>query len=237
MEKGEHKKKSEYFRKKCLSLAIAFCILFLGIFSESTNAIVTASDTQQEKQPEQEQKEKEPEKEREMTAGNGAFNLTAPSAVLMEGTTGTILYEKDKDKERMIASVTKIMTMLLIFEALDAGRISLEDPVTVSAHAASMGGSQVYLEENETQTVETMLKCISIASANDAATAMAEYLAGSEEAFVEKMNARAQELGMVHTHFLNCCGLDDDITSGHYSSAYDVALMSKELITKHPEVK
>lgn len=260
LEKGSYQKKSKYFLKKCLSLAIAFCILFSGIFPISTT--VTASESTQQEEtkrtPEQEKKEEkkkdtktEESKEEKKEApenptttenltgnntGNG-MNLTAPSAILMEGSTGTILFEKDKDKERMIASVTKIMTMLLIFEALDAGRISLEDQVTVSAHAASMGGSQVYLEENETQTVETMLKCISIASANDAATAMAEHLAGSEEAFVEKMNTRAQELGMVHTHFLNCCGLDDDITSGHYSSAYDVALMSRELVTKHPEVK
>lgn len=173
----------------------------------------------------------------ENTEKTVAITLTAPSAVLIEGATGEILYEKDKDKERMIASVTKIMTMLLIMEALDSGKISLEDKVKVSAHAASMGGSQVYLEENETQTVETMLKCISIASANDAAVAMAEHLAGSEEAFVEKMNTRAAELGMVHTHFLNCCGLDDNITEGHYSSAYDVALMSRELITKHPQIE
>ncbi len=170
-------------------------------------------------------------------AAEPGLTLTAPSAVLIEGSTGSIIYEKDKDKERMIASVTKIMTMLLIFEALDSGRISLEDSVTVSAHAASMGGSQVYLEENEVQSVETMIKCICISSANDAATAMAEYIGGTEEAFVEKMNERAKELGMEHTHFLNCCGLDDDITTGHYSSAYDVALMSRELIVKHPQIK
>jgi D-alanyl-D-alanine carboxypeptidase (penicillin-binding protein 5/6) len=169
--------------------------------------------------------------------GEAGLALTAPSAVLLEGSTGTVLFEKEKDEERMIASVTKVMTMLLIFEALDSGKIALSDPVTVSAHAASMGGSQVYLEENEVQTVETMIKCICIASANDAATAMAEHIAGSEEAFVEKMNQRAGELGMEHTHFLNCCGLDDDIASGHYSSAYDVALMSRELIMNHPQIK
>jgi len=174
--------------------------------------------------------------EDEQEAAAAALTLTAPSAVLIEGATGTILYEKEKDTQRMIASVTKIMTMLLIMEALDSGKITLSDPVTVSAHAASMGGSQVYLEENETQTVETMLKCICIASANDAAVAMAEHIGGSEENFVNMMNERAAQLGMEHTHFINCCGLDDDITTEHYSSAYDVALMSAELMCNHPDI-
>jgi D-alanyl-D-alanine carboxypeptidase (penicillin-binding protein 5/6) len=128
------------------------------------------------------------------------------------------------------------MTLLLIFEALDNKKISLTDQVSVSEHAASMGGSQVFLEPNETQTVDTMIKCISIASANDAATAMAELISGSETEFVVAMNQRAEELGMKNTHFMNCSGLDDDINSGHYSSAYDVALMSRELITKHPDI-
>ncbi len=249
MEKGKDRKKYKYFLKKCLSLVVAFCILFSGIFTRNVNVMATENEeekknsTQTQEETNTQQSQEDTIEIKDTTGNNtekiesGSINLTAPSAVLIEGSTGTILYEKDKDKERMIASVTKVMTMLLILEALDAGKISLEDNVTVSAHAASMGGSQVYLEENEVQTVETMLKCISIASANDAATAMAEHLAGSEEAFVEKMNARAAELGMVHTHFLNCCGLDDDITSGHYSSAYDVALMSKELVTKHPQIK
>lgn len=165
-----------------------------------------------------------------------AIDISAVSAVLMEGSTGEIIFEKDKDKELVPASITKIMTLTLIFEALDNGKISLETPVTVSEYAASMGGSQVFLEPNETQTVDTMIKCISIASANDAAVAMAEKIAGSEEAFVKKMNERAVALGMKHTQFKNCTGLDDDIQSGHYSSAYDVALMSRELIMKHPEI-
>lgn len=169
-------------------------------------------------------------------ASGGAVDISAVSAVLIEGSTGEILFEKDKDKELVPASITKIMTLNLIFEALDSKKISLEDSVTVSEYAASMGGSQVFLEPNETQTVNDMIKCISIASANDAATAMAEKVAGSEEAFVGKMNEKAQALGMAHTQFKNCTGLDDDITSGHYSSAYDVALMSRELITKHPEI-
>lgn len=165
-----------------------------------------------------------------------ALNLASEAAVLLEGSTGTILYEKNKDQKRFPASITKIMTLILIFEALDSGKIKLTDEVTVSEHAASMGGSQVYLEPNEKQTVDTMIKCISIASANDCCVAMAEYLAGSEPGFVKKMNAKAAELGMKNTQFKNCCGLDDDITDGHYSSAYDVALMSRELIMKHPEI-
>lgn len=161
------------------------------------------------------------------------LSIESPSAVLIEGSTGTIIYDKNKDERVKPASITKIMTLLLIFEALDAGKISLKDEVTVSEHAASMGGSQVYLEPFEVQTVDTMLKCISIASANDASVAMAELLAGSEEEFVSRMNQRAKELGMKNTNFVNCCGLDTD---NHYSSAYDVALMSQELITKHPQI-
>lgn len=169
-------------------------------------------------------------------ASGGAVDVSAVSAVLIEGSTGEILFEKEKDKELVPASITKIMTLNLIFEALDSGKLSLDDSVTVSEYAASMGGSQVFLEPNETQTVNDMIKCITIASANDAAVAMAEKIAGSEEAFVGKMNEKAKALGMQHTQFKNCTGLDDDIKSGHYSSAYDVALMSRELITKHPEI-
>lgn len=172
----------------------------------------------------------------EKVVSGGAVDISAVSAVLLEGSTGEVIYEKDKDKELVPASITKIMTLNLIFEAIDSKKITLEDSVTVSEYAASMGGSQVFLEPNETQTVNDMIKCISIASANDAAVAMAEKIAGSEEAFVKKMNQKAKELGMNHTHFQNCTGLDDDIKSGHYSSAYDVALMSRELITKHPEI-
>ena len=128
------------------------------------------------------------------------------------------------------------MTLLLIFDALEKGQIHLEDAVSVSEYAASMGGSQVFLEPGETQTVDTMIKCISVASANDAAVAMAEYVAGSEQAFVDQMNHKAKELGMKHTHFMNCNGLDDSIESGHYSSAYDVALMSRALISGYPQI-
>ncbi len=177
-----------------------------------------------------------PDVSRAESVTGSAVNVTAKAAVLIEGDTGEILYEKDKDVELVPASITKIMTLTLIFDAIDQGKINLDDEVTVSEYAAGMGGSQVFLEPNETQTVNTMIKCISIASANDAAVAMAEKVAGSEEAFVKKMNAKAKELGMKHTHFKNCSGLDDDIKSGHYSSAYDVALMSRELIMKHPQI-
>ena len=161
------------------------------------------------------------------------LNLSAPSVLLMEASTGTILYEKNSHTVLRPASITKIMTLILIFDAIESGQISLEDTVTVSEYAASMGGSQVFLEPNETQTVDTMIKCISIASANDACVAMAEFICGSEAAFVEKMNERAKGLGMNDTTFVNCCGLDVD---GHMTSAYDVALMSRELTTKYPQI-
>ena len=162
-----------------------------------------------------------------------AVEVTAPSAILMEMTTGTVLYEKDSDTARPPASVTKVMTMLLIFDALAEGKIQLEDEVTTSEYASSMGGSQVFLETGEKQTVETLLKCISIASANDACVAMAEYISGNEEEFVRQMNLRAEGLGMKHTHFVNCNGLDAE---GHETSARDIALMSRELLLKYPEI-
>lgn len=162
--------------------------------------------------------------------------ITAKAAVLIENNSGRILYQNNKDKELIPASITKIMTLLLIFDAIDQKKISLNDSVSVSEYASKMGGSQVFLEPGETQTVQTMIKCISIASANDAAVAMAERIGGSEQAFVKMMNTKAKQLGMKHTHFKNCNGLDDTIESGHYSSAYDVALMSRELVTKHPEI-
>lgn len=169
-------------------------------------------------------------------ASNNVLNISAKACVVLEGNTGAVIYEKDKDKELVPASITKIMTLLLIFDSINSGKIKLEDEVSVSEYAASMGGSQVYLEAGETQTVNDMIKCIAISSANDAAVAMAEYIAGSEEAFVKMMNDRAAGLGMIHTHFMNCNGLDDNIDSGHYTSAYDVALMSRELITHYPQI-
>ena len=162
-----------------------------------------------------------------------AVEITAPSAVLMEASTGTVIFEKDADTARPPASVTKVMTMLLIFDALSDGSISLDDEVTVSEYAASMGGSQVFLEPGEVQTVDTMLKCIAVASANDACVAMAEYICGNEEEFVNRMNERAAGLGMENTHFVNCNGLDAE---GHVTSARDIALMSRELIAKYPQI-
>lgn len=159
--------------------------------------------------------------------------ITAPSAVLMEASTGQIIYEKDADEQLPPASVTKIMTLLLIFDALDSGQIQLDDKVTTSEYAASMGGSQVFLEAGETQTVDTLIKCISVASANDACVAMAEYIWGNEEEFVARMNQRAKDLGMENTHFINCNGLDVD---GHLTTARDIAVMSRELITEYPEI-
>lgn len=162
------------------------------------------------------------------------LGLTCRSCVLMEASTGTIIYEKTKDERLSPASITKIMTLLLIFEALDSGQITLEEEVTTSSYAKSMGGSQVFLEEGEKQTVETLIKCIVVASGNDASVAMAEHIAGSESEFVARMNKKAEELGMVNTHFEDCCGLTD--SDNHYTSAYDVALMSRELIVKHKEI-
>lgn len=163
-----------------------------------------------------------------------ATEITAPSAILLEASTGQVIYEKNATERRSPASITKIMTLLLIFEALSEGKVSLQDEVVTSAHAKSMGGSQVFLEEGETQTLETMIKCIVIASGNDASVAVAEHIAGSEADFVEKMNAKATELGMEDTHFEDCCGLTD--SDGHYTTAKDVAIMSRELTVKYPEV-
>lgn len=167
-------------------------------------------------------------------AAPSPLELSAPSAVLMEKETGTILYEKEAKRQMEPASVTKVMTLLLIMEALDSGRISREDVVTVSARAAGMGGSQVYLKEGEQMTVGELLKCITVVSGNDATVAMAEYLAGSESAFVQRMNQRAQELGMEDTNFVNCTGLP---AAGHMTTAYDIALMSRELILHHPGIR
>ena len=169
---------------------------------------------------------------KEETASVG-LSLTAESALLMEASSGKVIYENNADVEKPPASVTKVMTMLLIFEDLAAGRISLTDGVTVSPYAASMGGSQVFLEAGEVQTVDTLLKCIAVSSANDGCVAMAEHLSGSEEAFVNRMNEKAKELGMEHTHFVNCCGLDAE---GHVTTARDIALMSRELTIKYPDV-
>ena len=155
--------------------------------------------------------------------------ITAPSAVLMETSSGKILFEKNPHEQRPCASITKVMTMLLVCEAIDNGKLSLDDTITASAHAASMGGSDIWLEEGETMSADDMIKATVVASANDAAVALAEHLCGSEEVFVEKMNEKASQLGMKDTVFKNCNGLDED---GHITSAYDVAVMSRELM-KH----
>ena len=173
--------------------------------------------------------------------------VSCPSALLMEKQTGTVLFAQDEHTPREPASVTKIMTLLLVMEALDNGSIGWDDTViaseaacakggvvTGSAHAAGMGGSQIWLKENEQMTVRDLLKAVCIVSGNDAAVVLAEHLAGSEDAFVERMNARAQELGMNDTHFVNCTGLPAE---RHLTSAYDIALMSRELILRHPDIR
>lgn len=165
----------------------------------------------------------------------GGILLTCPSAILMEASTKSVIYEKAPDERRSPASITKIMTAILIFDAIEAGKISLEDEVVTSAYAKSMGGSQVYLEEGEKQTVDTLIKCIMVSSGNDASVAMAEYIAGSESSFVQMMNERAASLGMENTHFEDCCGLSD--SDNHYTTARDIALMAQELITRYPQIK
>lgn len=161
--------------------------------------------------------------------------VKAPSVILMEASSGQVICEKDADEKRSPASVTKVMTLILIFDALNSGKIRLEDEVVTSAKAKSMGGSQVFLEEGEIQTVETLIKCIVIASGNDASVAMAEYIAGTEEEFVKKMNERAAGLGMTNTHFEDCCGLTE--APEHLTSARDIAVMARELITKYPQIE
>lgn len=159
--------------------------------------------------------------------------IQSKAGIVMESSTGTVIFEKNAHELLPPASITKVMTLLLIYEAMSEGKLTMDTVVTTSEHAANMGGSQVYLEAGEEQTVETLIKCICISSANDACVAMAEHIAGTEETFVERMNARAKELGMNDTNFVNCCGLDAD---GHVSSAYDIAVMSKELMSCFPEI-
>lgn len=170
----------------------------------------------------------------------GAVDMQVPgkSALLMDMATGTVLYEQNPHEKLAPASVTKVMTMLLIMEAIDSGKIKWEDTVTTSESAAAKGGSQIYLKVGETMTVSDMVKSIAVSSANDCACAMAEHIAGSEAAFVERMNQRAKELGMNDTNFVNCTGLDDaENAKEHLTSAYDIALMSRELMKNHPDIK
>ena len=169
-----------------------------------------------------------------LTVGARAVEVAAPSALLMEKETGTVLYAKDEHAKLEPASVTKIMTILLTMEAIDSGQLSCDTVVTASAHACSMGGSQIWLKENEQMTVSDMLKAVCVVSANDCAVALGEQIAGSEEAFVERMNQRARELGMHDTTFKNATGLPAE---GHVTSAHDIALMSRELILHHPDIR
>ena len=173
-----------------------------------------------------------------LSVGAVDLDIPAKSAVLMDVATGKVLYEAEAHKPLPPASVTKVMTMLLIMEAIDSSKIGWNDTVTASEAAAAKGGSQVYLKVGETMSVSDMLKAIAVSSANDCACAMAEHLAGSEPAFVEMMNNRAAELGMQDTHFVNCTGLDDDPAAAeHLTSAYDIALMSRQLMKYHPDIK
>ena len=169
-----------------------------------------------------------------MRAYAAPAEITAPSAILMEKSTGQILYEQDAKTQYEPASVTKVMTLLLVLEAIDGGSLDWDDMVTASPYATSMGGSQIWLKENERLTVRDMVKAVAVVSANDCAVALAEHIAGSEAAFVERMNARAAQLGMENTTFKNCTGLPAE---GHLTCAYDIALMSRELILNHPTIR
>lgn len=228
-EQGMGKANFQHYRK-ILSCLLAIILIFGGLS-------VNAADIQDEGVSVETDAIQEEDAAETTASGNSAediIQIASPSAILMEATTGRVIYQKAADEERSPASITKIMTLLLIFDALEEGRISLTDEVTTSAYAQSMGGSQVFLAEGEVQTVETLIKCIVVASGNDASVAMAEYICGSEELFVQRMNERAWGLGMQHTHFEDCCGLTN--SDNHYTSAGDVAIMTRELITRYPAI-
>lgn len=207
-----------YFFKKTISLILAVTIILMSMKMQMYSAKAENSNII------------------EVNAENTTdLMLTCKGAILMEATTGKVIYENNADEVLSPASITKIMTLILIFDALESGKINYDDMVTTSEHAKSMGGSQVFLETGEQQTVETLIKCIVVASGNDASVCMAEYIGGSESEFVRMMNERAQGLGMTNTVFLDCCGLND--TMEHHTSARDVAIMSRELITKYPQIQ
>ena len=229
--------------KKFLVWLICLILLTQPVFAQSEKLIILNTNTGQNTDADTGQNAGAGEQNSSDTTENtdnvntqqtGNVDISAPSALLMEASTGQVIYEKDADSKRPPASVTKVMTLLLIFDALQEGKIHLEDEVTTSEYAASMGGSQVFLEPGEVQTVETLIKCISVASANDACVCMAEYICGNEQEFVNQMNERAKGLGMEHTKFIDCCGLTD--SPEHVTTARDIALMSRELITKYPQI-
>lgn len=227
-------------KNKIIAAILLMGILWNGqmVYAEDTavgEVIATESENSESTNAETSEMELERKSESQgVVSTESAVTVISEAAVLMEAGTGTVIYEKNQDVRVSPASITKIMTLLLIYDALYNGKIQLTDEVVTSARAKSMGGSQVFLEEGEKQTVETLIKCIVIASGNDASVAMAEYVSGSEEAFVEEMNQKAADLGMNGTHFVDCCGLTD--SNDHYTTAKDVAIMARALITNYPDI-
>ena len=227
-------------KNKIIAAILLMGILWNGqmVYAEDTavgEVIATESENSESTNAETTEMELERESESQgVVSTESAVTVISEAAVLMEAGTGTVIYEKNQDVRVSPASITKIMTLLLIYDALYNGKIQLTDEVVTSARAKSMGGSQVFLEEGEKQTVETLIKCIVIASGNDASVAMAEYVSGSEEAFVGEMNQKAADLGMNGTHFVDCCGLTD--SNDHYTTAKDVAIMARALITNYPDI-
>ena len=228
------------FAKLCILLCMMYVMTsiigngYYGYYVYGIN-IVHASEPAVEVGVNLSGEQKEQLEEKDITVDTTAdLGLQSKSVLLMEASTGTIIYENNSEEQLSPASITKIMTLILIFDAIESGRIKMDDMVITSSYAKSMGGSQVFLEEGEQQTVETMIKCIVVASGNDAAVAMAEHIAGSEAEFVNQMNERAKGLGMNGTHFIDCCGLTD--SDEHYTTAKDVAIMSRELVTKYPQI-
>ena len=227
-------------KNKIIAAILLMGILWNGqmVYAEDTavgEVIATESENSESTNAETTEMELERELESQgVVSTESAVTVISEAAVLMEAGTGTVIYEKNQDVRVSPASITKIMTLLLIYDALYNGKIQLTDEVVTSARAKSMGGSQVFLEEGEKQTVETLIKCIVIASGNDASVAMAEYVSGSEEAFVGEMNQKAADLGMNGTHFVDCCGLTD--SNDHYTTAKDVAIMARALITNYPDI-
>ena len=228
------------FAKLCILLCMMYVMTsiigngYYGYYGYGIN-IVHASEPAVEVGVNLSGEQKEQLEEKDITVDTTAdLGLQSKSVLLMEASTGTIIYENNSEEQLSPASITKIMTLILIFDAIESGKIKMDDMVTTSSYAKSMGGSQVFLEEGEQQTVETMIKCIVVAYGNDAAVAMAEHIAGSEAEFVNQMNERAKGLGMNGTHFIDCCGLTD--SDEHYTTAKDVAIMSRELVTKYPQI-